>query len=476
VTGNNGRHLPKGWNVKRIEEVAEVNPRLKKDSIPNDLHVSFVPMPAVGAGNGTIDVSRERPFSELRKGFTPFQEGDVLFAKITPCMENGKMAVVPKLKNGYGFGSTEFHVLRPKDGIDARYLYYYVSNNNFRAEAAHNMTGAVGQKRVPAAYLKDCEVPVAPADQQKRIVAEIEKQFSRLDEAVANLKRVKANLKRYKAAVLKAAVGGKLTENWRKAHPDVEPASVLLKRILAERRAKWKGKSKYKGNKAPDASDLPPLPDTWVWTTTGQLCDCIVPNRDKPKSFSGEIPWITLPDFEESSIDVSKARSGLGLTREEIERDRARLIPADSVVMSCVGRFGITGVCRTALVINQQLHAFLVPSGLNNRYFAYAIKTQVPYMDSIATATTIRYLNKDKCNSVPFPVPPEPEQYAIVEAIERIFSSTVRLHTDVEADLGRADSLRQSILRKAFSGKLVPYPIHAVDTEGQKTIARVKNL
>ena len=89
---------------------------------------------------------------------------------------------------------------------------------------------------------RDYRIPLAPPDQQKRIVAEIEKQFSRLDEAVANLKRVKANLKRYKAAVLKAAVEGKLTEEWRKAHPDVEPASELLKRILAERRAKWSEK------------------------------------------------------------------------------------------------------------------------------------------------------------------------------------------------------------------------------------------
>ena len=98
------------------------------------------------------------------------------------------------------------------------------------------MTGAVGQKRVSTTYLKEAKIPVAPLDQQKRIVAEIEKQFSRLDEAVANLKRVKANLKRYKAAVLKAAVEGKLTEEWRKQHPDVEPADKLLERILAARR------------------------------------------------------------------------------------------------------------------------------------------------------------------------------------------------------------------------------------------------
>jgi type I restriction enzyme S subunit len=197
------------WRIATIDEIAEVNPRLNKAAIPDDLLVSFVPMPAVGASNGLIDVGNVRPFGEVKKGFTPFLEGDVLFAKITPCMENGKMAVVPKLVNGYGFGSTEFHVLRPKPGMDAKYLYYYVSSTTFRGEAERYMTGAVGQKRVSTAYLKQSKIPVAPPDQQTRIVAEIEKQFSRLDEAVANLKRVKANIKRYKAAVLKAAVEGR---------------------------------------------------------------------------------------------------------------------------------------------------------------------------------------------------------------------------------------------------------------------------
>ena len=195
-----------------IEQIADVNPRIEKSSISDDLPVSFVPMPAVGAGDGSIRVDETRPAREVKKGFTGFLEGDVLFAKITPCMENGKMAVVPKLVNGYGFGSTEFHVLRPKPGMVAKYLYYFVSSQSFRGEAERYMTGAVGQKRVSTTYLKESKIPVAPLDQQKRIVAEIEKQFSRLDEAVANLKRVKANLKRYKAAVLKAAVEGRLVE------------------------------------------------------------------------------------------------------------------------------------------------------------------------------------------------------------------------------------------------------------------------
>ena len=217
--------------------------------------------------HGFIDVSEKKAFSNVKKGFTPFKEGDVLFAKITPCMENGKMTVVPKVSNGYEFGSTEFHVLRPKEGIDARYIYYYVSSKTFRCEAKRYMTGAVGQKRVPATYLREHQIPLAPPNEQKRIVAEIEKQFSRLDEAVAALKRIRANLKRYKASVLKAAVEGKLTEEWRTrrgvlqyAPTKDETGANLLKRILTERRRKWEEEyiKKYVG-----AHGHAPKDDTW---------------------------------------------------------------------------------------------------------------------------------------------------------------------------------------------------------------------
>src|SRR5574340_400005 len=257
------------WPVKAIEEVAEVNPRIDKSAIPDDSPVSFVPMPAVGARNGSIYVEETRPAVEVKKGFTSFLEGDVLFAKITPCMENGKMAVVPKLVNGYGFGSTEFHVLRPKPGMDAKYIYYYVSSQAFRGEAERYMTGAVGQKRVSTTYLKQSTIPVAPFDQHKRIVAEIEKQFARLDEAVANLKRVKANLKRYKAAVLKAAVEGRLVETEaelaRRERRGYETGAQLLQRILETRRSQWQGKGKYKEPAAPDTAVLPELPEGWTW-------------------------------------------------------------------------------------------------------------------------------------------------------------------------------------------------------------------
>ncbi len=118
-------------------------------------------------------------------------------------------------------------------------------------------------------------IPVAPLDQQKRIVAEIEKQFSRLDEAVANLKRVKANLKRYKAAVLKAAVEGRLVETEaelaRREGRSYETGAQLLQRILETRRSQWQGKGKYKEPAAPDTTDLPELPEGWVWASLDSL-------------------------------------------------------------------------------------------------------------------------------------------------------------------------------------------------------------
>ena len=162
--------LPGGWTNARLSEICAINPRVDKSTLDPESVVSFVPMPAVEAETGEIDVSETRSFETVRKGYKPFRKGDILFAKITPCMENGKMAIVPDLASTYGFGSTEFHVLRPRDGVDPRYIYHAVSHRAFRSHAKHNMTGAVGQKRVPAAILEEHEIGLPPANEQRRIV------------------------------------------------------------------------------------------------------------------------------------------------------------------------------------------------------------------------------------------------------------------------------------------------------------------
>jgi type I restriction enzyme S subunit len=288
-------------------------------------------------------------------------------------------------------------------------------------------------------------------------VTEIEKQFSRLEEGVAALKRVQANLKRYRAAVLKAACEGRLVPTEAElalaSGKTFETGEQLLTRILAERRQKWQGRGKYKEPAVPDTSRQPKLPDGWTWARIGQLFECIVPNRDKPRTFTGEIPWITLPDFSEATTIGTGSRK-IGLSKAEVEEYNARVIPSGSVVMSCIGRFGLAAKIAQDSVINQQLHAFVIPPFLPAEYFVYALRAGKTYMESIATSTTIAYLNKDNCNRVPIPLPPLAEQTRIVAEVERRLSVVEELEATVSANLQRATRLRQSILQKAFTGEL----------------------
>ncbi len=276
-----------GWRSVALGEIVEINPRPGSDELGDNLLASFIPMKCVEEESGQFTPLGDKKVSEVRKGYTPFRDGDVIFAKVTPCMENGKAAVLKGLTNGVGFGSTEFFALRPKNGLDAQYLFHFILQSNFRREAARNMTGAVGLRRVPKSWLEQQTIPLPEPDEQRRIVAEIEKQFTRLEAGVAALRRVQANLKRYRAAVLKAACEGQLVPTEAELHRQrktrtakLETGAELLTRILAERRKNWlarrslgeggTGRGQYKEPAAPDTANLPPLPEGWTWATFGQ--------------------------------------------------------------------------------------------------------------------------------------------------------------------------------------------------------------
>lgn len=471
------------WRSVPLSEICDINPRLGKTALPEDGLFAFVPMAAVGAANGRIDVSSNRPYAEVKKGFTPFQTGDVLFAKITPCMENGKIAVVPRLENHYGFGSTEFHVLRPKNVIDARYLYYFVSRQDFRKEAARHMTGAVGQKRVPTDFIKQSIIPLPPTiEDQQRIVSEIEKQLSRLDEAVASLKRIQANLKRYKAAVLKAAVEGKLTEQWRKEHPNVEPAEKLLKRILAERRAKWEAeelakmkakgsvgakyaspdswKKKYKEPAGPDTANLPELPAGWVWVALEIVADVVDPHPSHrtPAFMENGVPYVGMGDITENGkIDLLKARKISNVVLEE-HRERYVLKSGD-FIFGKIGTIGKPVKLSTPFIYALSANLILVQPKDETVCPHYCFSFMAsPLMDLIikkeSKATTQSAFGIQKVRIVSFPLPPLSEQQAISEEINRRLSVTEEIETTIETNLKRAERLRQTILQQAFSGRI----------------------
>jgi type I restriction enzyme S subunit len=207
---------PKGWPVKRLDDpqVATINPRFADTSVSDDMVFSFVPMADVEETWGRIIGRQVRPYSEVKRGFTPFQNDDVLFAKITPCMQNGKAAIARNLIHGRGFGSTEFHVLRAGPAATPEWLFALVRLSWFRKQAESSFTGTVGQQRVPADFLERYKVACPPIELQRKFANAVIQLFNRSDQA----DRSKQAIDRLFATLLHRAFNGDLTGKWRKAH------------------------------------------------------------------------------------------------------------------------------------------------------------------------------------------------------------------------------------------------------------------
>jgi len=231
--------LPEGWGWVNHGNISEVNPRLPYFMLSDEQYVSFLPMSSVEAVSGTINLSDERKFCEVKKGYTAFIDNDVIFAKITPCMENGKAAIVRGLKNGIGFGSTEFHVARATCLTNPKFIFYYIIQELFRKEAKRNMTGTAGQLRVPTQYFEEFKLPLPPLLEQNIMVQEIETRLSVCDQLEQTIEDSLKKAEALRQSILKKAFEGELTREWRLAHPELisgeNSAESLLARIREEK-------------------------------------------------------------------------------------------------------------------------------------------------------------------------------------------------------------------------------------------------
>lgn len=202
--------VPEHWEVRRLKRIARLNP--SKSEIPlamrNDPAV-FLPMERVGL-DGQIDASEVRSISALWNGFTYFRRGDVIVAKITPCFENGKGACLQNLPTSVGFGSTEFHVIRPSGAVTVPYLYRITTLSEFRRLGADEMTGAAGQQRVPAEFIANFLIPLPPLPEQTAIAEYLDAQTAKIDAAIAAARREIELLREYRERLIADVVTGKV--------------------------------------------------------------------------------------------------------------------------------------------------------------------------------------------------------------------------------------------------------------------------
>lgn len=474
---DDGADLPLSWCRARIGDVADVNPKALQGDLPTDGdEVHFVPMSAVAPEFGGIDVSQRRAFGEVRKGYTQFSENDVLLAKITPCMENGKLAIVPPLPARVGFGSTEFHVLRSSEAVQPAWLAHYLSQQAFRKEARQNMTGSAGQLRVSTVWLSSAELPVPPAAEQTRIVLKLEELLSDLDAGVAELKAAQAKLQHYRQSLLKAAVEGSLTRAWREAHPAPEETGAdLLARILRERRARWEAQQlakfeaqgkvptkgwqeKYPEPVVPRTSDLPSLPRSWTWATLSQI-GWLDRGRSKhrprnaPHLYGGPYPFVQTGDIRHADTYLCKVEASYS----EAGLAQSRLWPESTLCITIAANIGKTAILGMAACFPDSVVGFLPASdAVSVRYVDYFMRRAQAQLEDEAPATAQKNINLETLERLCIPLPPEAEMREVVEALNRAFDGVKALDTAADMGLKQSTAQRQNLLRAAFAGQLVP--------------------
>lgn len=350
--------------------------------------------------------------------------------------------------------------------VDPRYLEAYLQSADAQAAIDKMKTGGnESGLNLTHDRFRKLLVPVAPLDQQKYIVAEIEKQFSRLDEAVANLKRVETNLKRYKAAVLKDAVEGRLVETEaelaRREGRNYETGAQLLQRILETRRSQWKGKGKYKEHAAPDTTDLPGLPEGWAYATAEQLTD-----ENKAITYgviklgepvTGGVPVLRSSDVRQLRIDLDNVKSISPMIAANYRRT---FLSGGEVLMTVRGTLGGIAVvppkCSGYNVSREvAMLALVEPEMAQLVAFFIASAPLESWLMRRTKGIAYTGINIETLKALPIPVPPIEEQDRIVAEVDRRLSLVREVENQVDVNLKRAERLRQSVLGSAFSGTVI---------------------
>lgn len=475
--------LPPGWAWARLADIARINPALDVRITDDARMVTFVPMAAVDEGFGGVQRPQVRTFGQVKKGYTPFQVNDVIMAKITPCMENGKGGVVRGNPEEVFFGSTEFHVLRVRDGILPEWIGAFLAQERLRRAARLGMKGSAGQLRVPEEFLERLYFPLPPSSEQSRIADRIDELFTDLAAGVAALERVRRNLSRYRAAVLHAAVTGRLTESWRKQHgPPKEPGPKLLERILVERRRQWERRTlaKYERDaKVPPKNwrdrypeplppkpraDGSPLPEGWCWASVDQVTFVIQYGTSaKTNDDASGVPVLRMGNITtRGTIDYTNLKF-LPQGHEEFPE---LLLARGDVLFNRTNSAELVG--KTAVFernddLPYSLASYLIRvravEGCSPWWLTWCIISPLGrrwLRDVLSHTAGQANVNGTKLGNYVIPLPPDHEQSAIVEAVHEKLSQIDSLEAEVERGLARASRLRQAILKAAFEGRLVP--------------------
>ena len=399
------------WNEAPLIEVAELKPNKRevRQNVTDETLVSFVPMDCLNTGDRNLATHEARSLSDVYKSYTYFKDGDVLLAKITPCFENGKLGVARDLKNGIGFGSSEFFVIRPGKRILHDYICYYLDQQCFRDAGKRVMTGAVGHKRVPREFLETHPIPLPPLEEQRRIVAVLDDAFEGLDRARAH---AEANL-----------------------HNASELFEIIVDQAFAE--------------------------NEWRTAELGKIvhdeCSLSYGIVQPGEEVNGGLPIVRPTDMTKRVIDLG------GLKRIDPSRAASykRTILVGGELLVCVR--GTTGMVSIA---NDKLSGANVTRGIVpirfdpskfNAWFAYHQFCSKYIREQIEEKTygaALMQINIRDIRKISILCPSLEIQTTVVKKLDSVMRNYDQLCSELHIKLSAIADLRQSLLQRAFTGEL----------------------
>ncbi|MEZ7503119.1 restriction endonuclease subunit S [Psychrobacter sp. Arc29] len=463
--------LPREWQWTRLNFITEINPR--NTNVDDKTKASFVPMTLITTSYDGVHDSESRPWSEIKKGYTHFANGDIAIAKITPCFENSKAAIFRNLENGIGAGTTELHVARPfGEQVERNFLLLYFKSPNFLTMGQKLMTGSAGHKRVPRSFFESNPIPLPPLAEQKRIVAKVDElmllcdqleqqteasieahatlvevllatltdstgadelaqNWARIAEHFDSLFTTEQSIEALKQTVLQLAVMGKLVPQ----NPDEEPASVLLEKLRKER-SEWLQKTKEENpesktmlkklKKLSDASAPFGIPSTWKTAHLIDLCTYLVDchNKTAPYVDSG-IPIIRTSNIREREFCMT----GMKYISEETYEYWSRRCPPkpEDIIFTREAPMGEAAIIpkgsvwclgqRTMLI--RPYHKYV-----SNQYLLLAL-TEPHLLERAsehAIGSTVKHLRVGDVENLNIPLPPLSEQHRIVAKVDELMA------------------------------------------------------
>lgn len=492
MSETNGLQLPPGWATAPIEDLfwpledgrtlhQGWSPLCEKTPAPTDEDWGVLKTTAIQAGAFLPEHNKHLPKHLTPRPQTEVKTGDILITCAGPRVRCGVTCMVRHTRPRLMMSGKMYRFRVSPDDMDARYLEAFLLTPKAISAIDKMKTGGSDSGlNLTHDRFRPLPVPVAPLNEQRRIMDTVEELTSDLDAGVAALERVQAKLKHYRAAVLKAAVEGALTAEWRAQHPATEPAPALLTRILAERRRRWEEaqlkkfkvagkappkdwKAKYQEPVTPETVNLPPLPDGWCWSSVGQLTTGLMNGYGKRSQVEGR-PHIVLrlADIVQGEISFDYARK-INCTSDEVDQYGLSLGELLFIRVNgspdLVGRIIVVRTApTTALFCDHFIRAQTVLPCLGPWLRAYGDTQRFRRFVDLKKVSSAgqNTISQGPLTACPIPLAPAAEQEAIVEVVEDQLSVIDHLEADLEAKLKSAQALRQSILRNAFTGQLVP--------------------